>query len=290
MPTGLTHATGVDIAPNDRWNYGAHLDVGTLKDPQTAAETDRHALGVTVGYGYADLTVASAVEYRVDSSEDPLTAMISERTTWLVRNSLKYQLNPDWRLVGKYNQSESSSSLGAFYDGSFIEAVLGYAYRPIDYDRLNALFKYTYFYNLPSADQITVADGSAEYVQKSHILSVDATYDLTRRWAVGGKYAYRSGQLSTDRVNPVFFDSRAHLYVARADWHILHRWDALLEWRMLDLPDAQETRDGWLVGGYHHLGQNMKLGAGYNFAEFSDDLTDLDYKTQGFFVNMIGKF
>ena len=290
VPTGLTHATGVDIAPNDRWNYGAHLDVGTLKDPQTAAETDRHALGVTVGYGYADLTVASAVEYRVDSSEDPLTAMISERTTWLVRNSLKYQLNPDWRLVGKYNQSESSSSLGAFYDGSFIEAVLGYAYRPIDYDRLNALFKYTYFYNLPSADQITVADGSAEYVQKSHILSVDATYDLTRRWAVGGKYAYRSGQLSTDRVNPVFFDSRAHLYVARADWHILHRWDALLEWRMLDLPDAQETRDGWLVGGYHHLGQNMKLGAGYNFAEFSDDLTDLDYKTQGFFVNMIGKF
>jgi hypothetical protein len=31
------------------------------------------------------------------------------------------------------------------YDGGYTEAVVGYAYRPVNHDRLNALAKYTYF-------------------------------------------------------------------------------------------------------------------------------------------------
>ncbi len=289
VPTGLTHSTGVDIAPNDRWNYGANLDLGTLKDPQTSAETERNALGLRLGYSFNGLTFASALEYRVDNNENPVDASTSERTTWLTKNSLKYQLNPDWRLIGKYNHSESSSSLGEFYDGDYTEAVLGYAYRPISHDQLNALFKYTYFYNMPSAEQVTVTNTAAEYIQKSHILSTDLIYDLTPRWSIGGKYAYRQGQLSQDRVNPQFFDSRAHLYVLRADWHFMHRWDALIEGRMLDLLDAEEQRSGSLLGIYRHVGENMKVGVGYNFTDFSDDLTDLDYDSQGVFINLIGK-
>jgi hypothetical protein len=289
VPTGLTHSTGVDLAPNDRWNYGASLDAGTLKDPQTAAQTERTALGLKLGYHSGGVTFASAFEYRVDKSESP-DATSAERTTWLTKNSLKYQLTPDWRLLGKFNHADSSSSLGEFYDGNFTEAVLGYAYRPIDHDRLNALFKYTYFYNLPSVDQVTISNTAAEYIQKSHIVSTDLTYDLTPRWSVGGKYAYRHGQLSQDRVDPVFFDSRAHLAVLRADWHFVHRWDALIEGRMLDLPDAEDRRSGSLLALYRHVGENMKVGLGYNFTTFSDDLTDLDYDSQGYFINLVGKF
>jgi flagellar motor protein MotB len=289
VPTGLTHSAGVDLAPDDRWNYGASLDHGTLKDNQTAAETERTAVGLKLGYRFERMTFASALEYRVDKSESPLDGSTSKRTTWLTKNSLKYQVNPDWRLIGKYNHAVSSSSLGEFYDGDYTEAVLGYAYRPVDHDRLNALFKYTYFYNLPAAEQVTVANTAAEYIQKSHILSTDVTYDLTTRWSLGAKYAYRHGQLSQSRVDPQFFDSRAHLYVLRADWHFLHRWDALIEGRMLDLPDAQDRRSGTLLGVYRHVGENIKVGVGYNFTTFSDDLTDLDYDSEGYFINLIGK-
>lgn len=288
-PSGLTHSTGVDLAPNDRWNYGANLDLGTLKDPQTAAKTERQALGVRVGYSFEKLNFASAFEYRVDKNENPLDATRSERSTWLLKNSLKYQVNPDWRIIGKYNHSESESTLGAFYNGDFTEAVFGYAYRPVNHDSLNALFKYTYFYNLPSVDQVTLANTAAEYIQKSHILSTDLSYDLTSRWTLGGKYAYRQGQLSQDRVNPVFFDSNANLYVVRADWHFTHRWDALIEGRLLDLPDAQDQRSGTLLALYRHVGENVKVGLGYNFTTFSDDLTDLDYDSQGYFINIVGK-
>ena len=292
ISTGLTHALGMDLAPNDRWNYGTSVEAGTLEDPRTGAKTDRNALGLSMGFTDGDIRLASAVEYRTDAMETPLdedTITESERKTWLLKNTASYQISPDWRLVGKLNYSDSSSSQGEFYDGKFTEAVMGYAYRPVANDRLNTLLKYTYFYNVPTADQVTVQNTATEFIQKSHIFSVDSSYDISRQWTLGAKYAYRLGQLSQDRQDPEFFDSRASLYVLRADWHFVNRWDLLIEGRMLDLPDAQDRRSGALLGLYRHIGKHLKVGVGYNFTDFSDDLTQLDYDSQGVFLNVIGK-
>ena len=288
-PSGLTHSFGFDLAATDHLNFGSNIDVGTLEDNITAAEISRTAFSTNVGYKFDDLMYAGALEYRIDDTEQPDTSH-SERVTWLLKNSLKYQLNPDWRLIGKLNYSTSESSMGDFYDGDFTEAVLGYAYRPVAHDALNTLIKYTYLYNLPSVDQTTISNTAAEYIQKSHIISFDTVYDLTQRWSLGGKYAYRLGQVSHSRDDPEFFSSNASLYVLRADWHFIHRWDALIEARLLDLPDAADRRSGMLFGIYRHVGEHLKLGAGYNFTDFSDDLTDLDFDSQGLFINVIGKF
>jgi hypothetical protein len=64
----------------------------------------------------------------------------------------------------------------------------------------------------------------------------------------------------------------------------------MVELRRLDLPDAQDSRSGVLLGIYRQLGNHIKVGGGYNFSDFSDDLTQLDYKYQGLFINVIGKF
>ena len=289
IPTGLTHSTGVDLAVTERFNLGANIDFGSLKDPQTAAELDRTSIGGRIGYGHDQVKLSSGLEYRVDEQEQ-LDTSWTKRTTWLWKNSLKYQMSQDWRLLGKFNYSLSESSLGDFYDGDYTEAVLGFGYRPIYYDRLNVLFKYTYFYNLPPADQETGSNTSADFIQRSHIGAIDVMYDLTSRWTVGGKYAYRHGEVAMDREQPDYFDSRAHLYVLRADWHFVHRWDALVEGRWLDLPDAHDRRSGALVGLYRHVGNHIKFGVGYNFSDFSDDLTQLDYRHQGVFINIVGKY
>jgi len=285
--TGLTHATGVSLAVNERWNFGANTDIGTLRDRQTGAEIRRKAGGVRTGYGFESMQVSSAIEYRFDDTEQ-LDGSWSDRTTWLFRNNLKYQVRPDWRVLGKLNHSDSESSLGQFYDGGYTEAVLGYAYRPVDYDRLNALAKYTYFYNVPTEDQVTVVDTAAQFIQKSHVAALDVTYDVTARWSLGGKYAYRLGQLSLDRENPEFFDNNAHLYIVRADWRFRDNWESLMEVRMLDMPDLDERRSGALVALYRYLGKRVKLGAGYNFTDFSEDLTDLSFDEHGVFLNLVG--
>ena len=280
---------GIDLAVTDNLNFGADIDAGTLRDNNTGAETKRTAFGIKVGYKFASLTYAGALEYRVDKTQQPDTSF-ADRTTWLTKNSVKYQTNPDWRFLGKLNLSRSDSSLGDFYDGDFTEAVLAYAYRPVSNDALNALFKYTFFYNMPTADQVTLSGTAAQYIQKSHILSVDLMYDVTRNWTLGGKYAHRFGQLSLDRQDPQFFDSDASLYILRADWHITRRWDALLEGRQLAVQQAGDRRSGALLAVYRHFDEHVKAGVGYNFTDFSDDLTDLDYRSQGLFINVLGKF
>ena len=288
VPTGLTNSLGVDLAPNDKWNFGARIDIGSLQDKTSGATTNRNAYGINIGYGHESIKLASALEYRVDETENPDTS-ITERTTWLTKNSLKYQFTPDWRIISKLNHSESESTQGEFYSGNFTEAVLGYGYRPINNDRLNALFKFTYFYNLPAAEQVTIENTAVDYIQKSNIMSLDITYDLTHNWSVGGKYGYRTGEVAYDRVAPVFFENRANLYVLRADWHLINKWDLLIEHRSLQQPDIGDKRSGILTGLYRHMGNNLKFGIGYNFTDFSDDLTDLDYDSQGFFINVIGK-
>jgi hypothetical protein len=285
--SGLTHSTGTTLAPNERWNFGMNTDIGTLVDSRTGAEIDREAGGIRMGYGFDSVQFSSAVEYRVDKMQQP-DQIVSERETWLYRNSIKYQLTPSWRVIGKFNHADSSSSLGQFYDGGYTEAVLGYGFRPVEHDRLNAMAKYTYFYNVPTTEQVTPQHLAAQFIQKSHIGALDLTYDITDRISIGGKYAYRLGQISLDRESREFFDNRAHLYIVRSDVRVGQHWEGLVEGRMLEMTDLNEQRSGALVAIYRYVGNHVKVGAGYNFTDFSEDLTDLSFKHEGAFFNIVG--
>ena len=290
VPVGLVHSTGVEYTPNERWNFSTRVDAGSLRENLTGAKMERAGFAVSAGYGFEAIKAASLLEYRRDQVQSSIDLTYSNRKNFLTKNSLKYQIDADGRFIGRLNYSQSKSSLGEFYDGSYTEAVMGYGYRPVSNDRLNALAKYTYFHNLPSSGQELVANTATSFIQKSHIVSVDAIYDLTRRWSVGGKFAHRIGQVSQDRVNPVFFDSTAQLYIARADWHVVRQWDLAIEGRVLSVEQAKDTRSGALVALYRQLVNNVKLGAGWNFTDFSDDLTNLSYTHYGAFINLVANF
>jgi hypothetical protein len=178
--------------------------------------------------------------------------------------------------------------MGAVFYGGFTEAVVGNAYRPIANDRLNALVKYTYFYNLPTTEQVGSQTIAAEFIQKSHIAAMDLSYDITHNLTIGGKYAYRLGQISLDRDNPEFFDNTASLYVLRSDYRFRENWEVLLEARMLDMPDLSESRSGGLATVSRYFGKHFKIGLGYNFTDFSDDLTDLSFDHSGAFLSVTG--
>jgi hypothetical protein len=284
---GLTRAFGMSLVPTDRWNLGANWETGTLIDRQTHAEIRRNAGGIHGGYAFDAVRTSSAIEYRFDETEQ-LDGTWTDRTTWLFRNTLNLQWTPDWRLIGKFNHAFSESSLGEFYDGGYTEGVFAFAFRPVEHDRVNALAKYTYFYNVPNTEQISLRNDALEFIQRSHVLSLDLTYDVTSYLSVGGKYAYRLGQVSLDRENPVFFDNNAHLFILRTDLRFFKYWEATLEGRMLSLTDLGERRSGALLGIYRYLGEHFKIGVGYNFTDFSDDPTDLSYDHQGVFLSLTG--
>lgn len=40
---------------------------------------------------------------------------------------------------------------------------------------------------------------------------------------------------------------------------------------------------------YRHIGNNAKIGVGYEWGDVSDDLTGIQYANQGVFLNLIAK-
>jgi len=65
-------------------------------------------------------------------------------------------------------------------------------------------------------------------------------------------------------------------------------YELLVEGRLLDMTDLNERRSGALAAVSRYLGDHLKIGIGYNFTDFSDDLTDLSYDHSGFFLNVTG--
>lgn len=282
---GLMQAYGVDYSPSEEWNYGVSMELGELNQ-ETDNEIERTAITGSVSYKGDEHRYAGALEYREDESQ------LEERTTWLWRNNYSTSITPDWKAIARLDLSLSDSSRGSEYDGEYIESALGYAYRPVDNDKLNLLFKYTYLYDLAAAEQLTPSEnGTVDYAQRSHVLAVDATYDLTPKWTIGGKYAYRLGELRYSRDDSAdWFSSEGQLLILRGDWHVVKEWDATLEWRYRSENAANDSRHGLLGAVYRHVNQNVKLGVGYNGTEFNDDVTDLDYDANGWFINLVGKY
>jgi hypothetical protein len=150
--------------------------------------------------------------------------------------------------------------------------------------------KYAYVYDNPGADQVGVDGTTSSPSQKSNIFSADATYDLTNSLSIGAKYGFRIGETRDRIVGATWETSQAHLGIIRADLHIVNDWDALIEGRMLWSPTTNSTDYAFLAAIYKQLGNNFKVGIGYNFGSFSDDLRDLVHDDQGVFINVIGKF
>ncbi|MGW8127863.1 MAG: hypothetical protein ACWGG5_06015 [Stenotrophomonas sp.] len=145
--------------------------------------------------------------------------------------------------------------------------------------------RYTYLYDLASMGQL----GGAQYDQRSQIVSFEGVYRHDQHWEFAGKLARREGEVRMGRGAGVWLDSATTFGAIQARYELRAQWHALGEYRQLQVKDGG-TRQGFLVGVDRDLSGNFRIGAGYNFTEFSDDLTDFDYDHKGWFVNLSGRY
>ena len=257
--------------------------MGPIKDGD-AYDFDRKALSFGVIYQDEQLFASGRLEYRIEDGQSAGVAVTSD--TLLVLASAEYKIDKVQRFVFDADLARSEAEQSPLLDGNYADIVLGYACRPVEDDRLNVLARYRYLYDLYGLRDATDEDGLC---QRSHVMSIDASYDLDRNWTLGGKLGYRSTQSAADGSS-AFTDNNAWLAVANARYHLVHDWDALIEVRSLCLEAAGTTQTGVLGAVYKHLGNNVKVGVGYNLSTFSDDLTDLTQDDEGAFISLIAKF
>jgi hypothetical protein len=279
----MVHSYGFEYTPGSRWTMTGSLENGRIND-QLTGSFDRTAATASLGYSSEGVRMASSLEARFEEGVG------RNQTSWLSRSTIGIDANPSWRLLGRLNFAVSDADQGDILDAGFVEGVVGFAYRPVDNNRMNALVKYTYFRDTSTFGQITAGGTTAAPKQRSQIFSADVTYKLTNWLSIGGKYGYRFGEVALSRTSSSFAKSTAHLGIIRADLQLNKAWDALIEARRLSVPTAGDERSGLLLGLYRNFGDNVKIGGGYSFADFSDNLTHLEYHSKGWFFNIIGKY
>lgn len=281
----LAESYGVTYTPGERWTITGGMEIGTVRD-SIGGDFERRAVSLGLGYSDNDLVRGRArLEYRTEEGE----GLTRDRDTWALALGYEYKVNDDWRLLFNLDSLFSDSAEDSYRDGEYLEFGMGYAYRPVLNDRLNMLLKYTYLHDLPGEDQVTASGSEDGPMQKSHVFSVDANYDLTPKLTIGGKYGYRRSKVA-DRGTEDFVTSSADLAILRLDWHVVHMWDILAEGRILRTRELKIDETGALLGVYRHLGNHAKIGVGYEWGKVSDDLTDLDYLGDGLFLNLVAKF
>ncbi len=283
----LTTTYGVTYTPSEVWRYDLGILSGTNTESDgTTIERQGLSLGMRWSGGEGD-TAGLRGELRFEDSDNP--ARVQDRRSILVAGAFERRTSDDWRLIGGLDAVISDADTDNLLDGRYVEAKLGYAYRPVANDRLNALASYTWLYDMPGADQVNVDGNVNGPKQRSHILNAALSYDLNQQFTLGAKYGFRLREEAARGTN-TFITSTAHLAILRLDYHIVHNWDILAEGRAMAYPKADTTEFGALLGVYRDLNDNVRLGAGYSWGGVSDDLRSLERDREGLFVNLIGKF
>jgi hypothetical protein len=282
----LTQAYGVTYTPNDLWTYSGSLEFGNVYD-SIAPKNDVKRFAISNGVTYRDEKTEAKVktEYRRDNSAEANKDLDS----WLLQSAISTKASDDWRMLASFDLVYTDADEAA-REGKLAEGTFGFAYRPVDSDKLNALVKYTFLFDNPGAGQVTVDQTLDAASQRSHIFNADVSYDIDPRITIGAKYGFRIGDIKERVPGAAWTSSQAHLGILRADWHIVHQWDAVAEGRLLWSPTTDTQEFGFLIAVYKHLNDNFKLGVGYNFGRFSDDLRDLSLNDAGVFVNIVGTF
>ena len=283
---GLTHAYGVDWNPGN-FNLGLSGEIGRIDN------LDREALALSTGFANERFKAGFAAEWRQDENVDTN----DERQTWLLRFTSEYQASEELRLQGKFNRAMSKQTDNGdfgpidFNEAEFTEGSIAAAYRPIWDDRFNMLAKYTYLEDLSPTSQ-RFGGETLNYRQKSEIISIDTAYDVSAKWTLGGKYAHRSGSVTSNRESLDFTKSSADLGVLRLDYHMTHKWDAHLEGRYLDIGSGTITRLGGQAGIYRHMNDNAKLGVGLTWGGIEEEYLGAIGQEDdlGWYLNLVGKF
>ena len=275
--SGIAHTFGLDFYPAQGWSTGFTIQKGELRNP-VGGIVDRRALSVRLGRISPDTDWQSKLEWRKDTGAE-------RRRQWVTTNRITHKIDESWRVAARFNYSDTKDEINALAGAKFVEGNVGFAWRPWNNTRWGVFGRYTYLYDLATLGQ----EGGTDYDQKSQIFSLEGVHRLDRHWEFAAKVARREGEVRMGRGTGEWFDSATTFVAGQVRYEVMSKWHALAEYRVLDVEDGG-TRQGFLVGIDRDVAKNMRIGVGYNFTQFSDDLTDFDYDQKGFFVNIVGRY
>jgi hypothetical protein len=208
-----------------------------------------------------------------------------EHVQFLTTNHVELKLHPDFTLLGKYRYSKTRNLDRDETEAFFTELSVGLAYRPVAYDRFNALARYTML-----SDEGPLEVGETESSEsKTDVASIEWSFDINRyiEWVEKGALRIKTEETGSQPPET----THTYLLINRLNFNVWSKIDLGMEYRMLIQEETDDSRKGWLAELMWEPKEHFRIGAGYNFTDFSDnEYSDNDYSVQGWFTRVQIKY
>ncbi|MES9901417.1 MAG: SdrD B-like domain-containing protein [Sedimenticola sp.] len=269
---------------SDQWSVSGSIEQGIIQHHD--GSRDKRTAG-SIGLGYVEkdeetgdvlFKASSKLELRFDEGQE-------DKRQYLFHNRVERKISADTTLFATANLSQTRNLTIDLTEAEYKELVLGIAYRPVKIDWLNILGKYTYLENESPASQNDINGISNEAI---HVMAAEAVIDLTEKVQYSGKFAYKTGKETVAGFSPT--KTSTWLMINRFGYRIEEDWEVAAEYRILNQRQARDRKHGALFEISKDIGKHIQVGVGYNFTQFNDDLTRLDYTSHGPFLRITGKF
>jgi hypothetical protein len=210
-------------------------------------------------------------------------------------NSVDWKWTDDLSMLVRYNIAMTRNLTLDALEQIDQELSVGFAFRPVDWDSVNILAKYTY---LDSQRPLALEDYTYDRNQK-HVVSLVPVFQISSGTQLVTKVAWKHiisdlqsysgadfGNVVTDlmlfifRINQEFYKISEELSLELG-----------VEYRFMQLFDPNQFEHGFLLGADVVLFDYARVGFGYNFTSFTDDEYTLESIDQhGWFFRVQGSY
>ena len=277
---GQIDSFGFDVDVSDDFEFGISYQEGAIDYHDQNDDVERKAISFNTSLEKDDYQLKNKLEYRVDDGAEKVKQFVTT-------NRYTQHLTEEYTLFAKFNYSKSRNETKHKVVARFIESNIGIAYRPIYDDRLNMLARYTYLVDFDDLNR------DIEYRdEESHIIETEGIYAYNSRIDLGAKFAYKQKNEIFNRESGAVVNVENDIYLTglSVSYHVIKDWDITGEYHWKIDREYDQSEEGALVSLNKHLTDNFKIGLGYNYSEFNDDLVhESEYSAKGLFVNLVGK-
>jgi len=263
--------------PSKRWSFRV------LGNYSSASSAGADLNGVTAGIA---VNYKDALRWNLSSRNEVRRQWGSQRLLQLLTsNNATLKLTPSYSLLAKWLYSRTENLDTQTVTAAFKEESLGLAIRPVHFDRFNALARYSVLSNKDPQNVNITAFGTEETVK--HIAATDFSLDLSKRIEWVEKLAFKRTRYE-DPLRATI-TTNTLLSIHRLNINVWKKLEIGGEYRILYQHETRTRRDGYLAEIGIRATQNLRVGLGYNFTDFSDNIaSENNYSVQGVFFRIQG--
>lgn len=269
---------GLNTQLTDKWSADFSYE-GTYTNNASTETTYRSG---KIALDYVDinkLKFSQGFELRFDDAAN-------EQRQILGTSQMQYQITQDLANLTRLEYSLTRETNTDVKTARFDEFQTGFAYRPVAFDWFNFLTQYKRTRDISPLSQADIAN-VVEANEEEY--SAEAAFDILPKLTFVEKYARRNKLEQI--LGQSLQSSTSYLLAQRFNFHLTHKWDLVTEYRTLTSRQAKDTKDGYILEIDRLIGDNLRVGTGYHFARYDNELTpSSEYKAQGFFVRFTGTF